>query len=132
MIPQVTAAALVSENKQRAYPGQRRLRSRPPPIRKTTSPWRRTVRGACCEMAENLAGSSRIELLAAAQGCDFHAPLCSSPMLERVRTRLRLDVPTLSDDRYLHPDIQAALALVRSGTLLEAADVVLPGVEQVG
>ncbi len=37
------------------------------------------------EMAENAVNVVGIELLAAAQGCDFHAPLASSAPLERVR-----------------------------------------------
>ena len=44
MLAQVTAAALVAENKQRAYPGQRRIRSRPPPTRRTTCRCRRMAR----------------------------------------------------------------------------------------
>jgi histidine ammonia-lyase len=71
-----------------------------------------------------------VELLAAAQGCDFHAPLASSPALERVRRRLRDEVPTLGEDRYLHPDMESAKTLVRSGELLEAAgDIGFPGLE---
>jgi len=40
-------------------------------------------------MVDNAFGVIGIELLAAAQGCDFHAPLTSSPALEAVRSRLR-------------------------------------------
>ena len=72
-------------------------------------------------MAENAAAVVAIELLAAAQGCDFLAPLASSPPLERVRALVRSVVPTLEDDRYLHPDIEAAIQLVRSGAVVEAA-----------
>ena len=78
-------------------------------------------------MAQNLAAIIAIELLAAAQGCDFHAPLLSSPALERVRVRLRHDVPHLEDDRFFAPDIAAAVALVTDGTVASAADVSLPG-----
>jgi histidine ammonia-lyase len=67
--------------------------------------------------------------LAAAQGCDFHAPLSSSPALEAVRRRLRADVPTLEDDRHFHPDIQAALALVRGGQVVQVAKLTLPSLE---
>jgi histidine ammonia-lyase len=68
-----------------------------------------------------------IELLAAAQGCDFHAPLRSSDALERARARLREQVPHLEDDRHFHPDMEVANALVRSGALVEAAGLDLPG-----
>ena len=56
-------------------------------------------------MADNVAGVLGIELLAAAQGCDFHAPLSSSAMLERVRALVRTAVPHLDDDREIAPDI---------------------------
>ena len=72
-------------------------------------------------MAENARSVIAIELLAAAQGCDFHAPLTSSPPLERARALLRARVPHLEDDRYFAPDIAVAAGLVRSGALAAAA-----------
>src|SRR3954464_13774315 len=69
-------------------------------------------------MADNTAAVIGIELLAAAQGCDFHAPLTSSVVLERVRAMLRADVPHLEDDREMAPDIAKAITLVRSGRLV--------------
>jgi histidine ammonia-lyase len=80
-------------------------------------------------MAENAVNVIAIELIAAAQGCDFHRPLSSSAPLERVRVRLRERVPRLEQDRYLAPDIAAAADLVRSGALPAAADADLPGFE---
>ena len=77
-------------------------------------------------MAENLTQILAIELLAACQGCDFHAPLASSAPLERVRARVRADVPHLGDDRYLATDIAAAANLVRSGEAVAAAGIALP------
>jgi histidine ammonia-lyase len=79
-------------------------------------------------MAENLGAVLGIELLAAAQGCDFHAPLASSDALEGARARLRRDVPALDHDRHMHPDMEAANAIIRSGALIEAAGIALPGV----
>jgi histidine ammonia-lyase len=120
MIPQVTAAALVAENKTRAMPAS--VDSIP-----TSANQEDHVSMAAHAarrlpvMAENVAAVAAIELLAAAQGCDFFAPLTSSPALERVRALVRGVVPTLSDDRYLHPDIEAAIQLVRSGAVVEAA-----------
>ena len=78
------------------------------------------------DMAENAANAVGIELLAAAQGCDFHAPMTSSAPLERARVALRARVPHLTDDRYLAPDIAAAADLVRSGALVAAAGATLP------
>ena len=67
-------------------------------------------------------------MLAAAQGCDFHRPLASSPALEAVRTLLRGEVPHLDDDRHFHPDMEAANVLVRSGGVVTAGALPLPGV----
>jgi histidine ammonia-lyase len=68
-----------------------------------------------------------IELLAAAQGCDFHAPLASSTPLEAVRRLVRAHVPHLDDDRHFHPDMEAAITLVRGGSVAQAVgDVSLP------
>ena len=80
-------------------------------------------------MTANSTAVIGIELLAAAQGCDFHSPLTSSTALEAVRGRLRAQVPHLHDDRHFHPDMEAANALVRSGAVIEAAAAVpLPGI----
>jgi histidine ammonia-lyase len=129
MIPQVTAAALVSENKQRAYPAS--VDSIPTSANQEdhvsmAAHGARRLMG----MAENVVAVLGIELLAAAQGCDFHAGLASSVPLEAVRSQLRQRVPTLEDDRYFHPDMRAANSLVKSGAVWQAArDVALPGVE---
>ena len=127
MIPQVTAAALVSENKQRAYPAS--VDSIPTSANQEDHV-SMAAHGArrLMEMVANATAVVGIELLAAAQGVDFHAPLTSSPALDRVRRRLREVVPPLADDRYIHPDLEAANVLVRSGALTAAAGLVLPGV----
>ena len=79
---------------------------------------------------ERQRGRSRIELLAAAQGCDFHAPLASSAALEQVRSSIRAVVPHLDEDRHFHPDINAAHRLVNSGALVAAArPIPLPGID---
>jgi histidine ammonia-lyase len=72
-------------------------------------------------MVENATAIIAIELLAAAQGCDFHAPLTSSLPLETVRALVRGVIPHLDDDRHFHPDIEAAIGLVRSGAVIAAA-----------
>jgi histidine ammonia-lyase len=128
MIPQVTAAALVSENKQRAYPAS--VDSIPTSANQEDHV-SMAAHGArrLLAMAENAANVVGIELLAAAQGCDFHAPLRSSAALEAARATLRAQVPTLQDDRYFHPDMIAATDLVRSGALAASVGVELPGVE---
>ncbi len=126
MIPQVTAAALVSENKQRAYPAS--VDSIPTSanqedhVSMATHGARRLL-----AMAQNAANVVGIELLAAAQGCDFHAPMRSSEPLERARALLRGRVPYLEDDRHLAPDIERAKELVETGALCAAVgDDLLP------
>ena len=84
-------------------------------------------------MAENAFSIVGIELLAAAQGCDFHAPLRSSAPLEALRSRLRREVPHLDDDRYLHIDIAAATRMARDGAVAEAVQAVtMPSLEAEG
>lgn len=80
-------------------------------------------------MADNTRAIIAIELLTAAQGCDFHRPLESSAPLETARAALRAVVPPLEEDRHLHPDLAAAIALVRDGAILPStAELLLPGV----
>jgi histidine ammonia-lyase len=126
MIPQVTAAALVSENKQRAMPAS--VDSIPTSANQEDHV-SMAAHGArrLLDMAANASAVIGIELLAAGQGCDFSAPLISSPSLEAVRARLRQAVPVLGDDRHFHPDIEAANALVRTGAIIAAATISLPG-----
>ena len=77
MLAQVTAAALVSENKQRAYPAS--VDSIPTSANQEDHV-AMSAHGArrLAAMAENAVNVIAIELIAAAQGCDFHAPLKSS------------------------------------------------------
>jgi histidine ammonia-lyase len=127
MMPQVTAAALVSENKQRAHPAS--VDSIPTSANQEdhVSMAAHAARrlGAMNDNAMAVVG---IELVTAAQGCDFHRGLASSPALEAARRRVREQIPELVEDRFLYPDLQAGIALVKSGALLEAvAEVALPG-----
>ena len=127
MIPQVTAAALVSENKQSAYPAS--VDSIP-----TSANQEDHVSMAAhgsrrlAPMLANAEAVLAIELLAAVQGCEFHAPLTSSPALEAARAVLRAAVLPLDEDRHFYPDMQAAEALVRLGALVAAVGITLPGV----
>src|SRR5262245_56888606 len=129
MITQVTAAALVAENKQKAYPAS--VDSIPTSANQEdhvsmSAHGARRLSG----MAENVTNIVGIELIAAAQGCDFHAPLVSSERLERVRHALRAQVPALAEDRYLAPDIATAAELVTSDAIVAAAGSdVLPMLE---
>ncbi|OHD02193.1 MAG: histidine ammonia-lyase [Sphingopyxis sp. RIFCSPHIGHO2_01_FULL_65_24] len=118
MIPQVTAAALVSENKQRAYPAS--VDSIPTSANQEDHV-SMAAHGArrLIEMAANVDAVLAIELLAAGQGCDFHGGLKSSVAVERVRAALRAEVPTLDEDRHMAPDIASAQEMVRTGKLVD-------------
>jgi histidine ammonia-lyase len=129
MMPQVTAAALVAENKQCAYPAS--VDSIP-----TSANQEDHVSMAAHAarrlhpMIRNAAAVIGIELITAAQGCDFHRGLRSSAPLEAVRRAARARIPPLAQDRYLHADLEAAAALVRERVLLDAvAGVPLPSLE---
>ena len=118
MVPQVTAAALVAENKTLATPAS--VDSIPTSagqedhVSMATHGARRLL-----EMAANAASVVAIELLAAAQGIEFHRPLTSSRPLEAVLGTLRRAVPRYDRDRFFAPDIEAARTLVSSGALSE-------------
>ncbi len=125
MIPQVTAAALVSENKAIASPCS--VDSIPTSanqedhVSMATHAARRL--GA---MIENAAAVVGIELLAAAQGIDFHRPARSSAALEQVHASIRRDVAYYSADRYFAPDIEAAKRWVTSGRFAPLVKNLLP------
>ncbi len=125
MIAQVTAAALVSENKTIAAPCS--VDSIPTSanqedhVSMATHAARRLAR-----MVDNAAGVIGIELLAAAQGIDFHRPARSSPALERVHAQIRSEVPFYAADRYFSPDLEAASGWVRSGRYVPMLALALP------
>ncbi len=128
MLPQVTAAALVSENKQMAHPAS--VDSIPTSANQEdhvsmAAHGARRLMG----MAANLGHILGVELLAAAQGCDFHAPMASSPALEAVRAGLRARVPMLEEDRHFAPDMEEATSLIRTGAVISAAGFPLPSLE---
>ncbi|TWI66217.1 histidine ammonia-lyase [Pseudoduganella lurida] len=116
MIAHVTAAALASENKSLAHPASvdtiPTSANQEDHVSMATFGARRLD-----DMAHNTAAILGIELLAAAQGIDFHRPLTTSPHLEHVHEQLRRAVPFYEVDRYFAPDIAAAKAMVLRGEL---------------
>jgi len=116
MILQVTAAALVSENKSLAYPASvdtiPTSAGQEDHVSMATHGALKTRR-----IAGNAAGVVGIELLAAAQGIDFHAPLETSPPLKAAHAAIRAAVPFHAKDRYLAPDVAWAKAAVLDGAL---------------
>lgn len=116
MMAQVTAAALASENKTFAHPAS--VDSMPTSanqedhVSMATFAARRLL-----EMADNTCGIVAIELLSAAQGLDFRAPLKTTERLEAAKAELREQVAFYDKDRYFAPDIERAKQWVSSGTL---------------
>ncbi|MGE5714894.1 MAG: histidine ammonia-lyase [Betaproteobacteria bacterium] len=116
MIAHVTAAALASENKSLAHPAS--VDSLPTSANQEDHVSMATFAARRLhEMAANSATIVGIELLAAAQGIDFHRPLPTSPRLAPMHRLLRERVPFYEVDRILAPDIAAATELVASGEL---------------
>ncbi|MBL1415736.1 MAG: histidine ammonia-lyase [Moritella sp.] len=115
MIAQVTAAALASENKSLAHPAS--VDSLPTSANQEDHVSMATFAGRRLkDMAENTRGILAVELLSAAQGLDFRAPLKSSPLIEQAKAELRERVDFYDKDRYFAPDIAKANQL-----LIEAA-----------
>ncbi|HEX6374386.1 MAG TPA: histidine ammonia-lyase [Allosphingosinicella sp.] len=116
MIAQVTAAALVSENKSLAWPAS--VDTVPTSGNQEDHVSMATHAGTKARrIAGNAAGVVGIELLAAAQGVDFHAPLKSSLALERARSEIRRNVPHYDADRYLADELRWAQDAVLGGAL---------------
>jgi histidine ammonia-lyase len=113
MIPQYTAAALVSQNKQLCTPAS--VDSIPSSNEQedhvsmgangATKLWR------VLRNTERVLG---IAFLTAAQALDLQRPAVrTSPRLETLLARYRERVPVLEEDRWLQPDIEATVAFLR-------------------
>ena len=125
MIAQVTAAALASENKSLAHPAS--VDSLPTSANQEDHVSMATFAARRLkDMAENTANIVAIELLAAAQGIDFRAPLRTSPILQGVLAAIRAQVPAYTTDRFFAPDIDCIRAMVLGGSLRTHAASVLP------
>ncbi|WP_020651889.1 histidine ammonia-lyase [Massilia niastensis] len=116
MIAHVTAAALASENKSLAHPAS--VDSLPTSANQEDHVSMATFAARRLDqMAHNTAVIVGIELLAAAQGIEFHRPLTSSEHLEHVHAQLRRHVAPYDADRFFAPDIEAARRMVIEGEL---------------
>src|SRR5688572_4763214 len=118
MIPQVTQAALVAENRSLAFPssvdsvptsaGQEdHVSMAPISARKAAT------------IARNAAGIVAVELIAAAQGVDYHAPLKTSAKLQSLHAKVRAISPRLESDRYWADEMAALQAAVLAGEVGE-------------
>jgi histidine ammonia-lyase len=120
MIPQCTAAALMSENKQLAHPAS--VDSAPTSANQEDHVSMAT-HGArrLGLMNANLARIIAIELMAAAEGIDFRRPLRSSDAIEDAHARVRALAPKRDEDREFSTDIEAVARLVEGGELVRFA-----------
>jgi histidine ammonia-lyase len=122
MMTQVTAAALVSENKCLSVPSS--VDSIPTSanqedhVSMATYAARRLL-----QMAENLTDIIAIEWMTAAQGVEFHAPRETSAVLGQAIARLREVVPVHEGDRFLADDIGNARRRLLAGDLRDLCPV---------
>ncbi|MBL4645471.1 MAG: aromatic amino acid lyase, partial [Rhizobiales bacterium] len=124
-IAEVTTAALMSENKHLANPC---VTDSTPTSANQEDHVSMAAHGArrLLRMTANLNNILGVELLCAAQGIEFRAPLETSIPLQRSLSRLREDVETIGDDRYLAPDLKAACHLISSAAILKSVRHDLP------
>ena len=116
MIAEVTTAALMSENKHLANPcstdSTPTSANQEDHVSMAAHGARRLER-----MNRNLNTIIGVELMCAAQGVEFRAPLQTSPQLVKALSVLRKQVASLKDDRYMAEDIEAASNIVADGEL---------------
>jgi len=123
MIAQYTQAAIVSELKRLAVPAS--VDSIPSSAMQedhVSMGW-----SAARKLRRGVDGLTRvlaIELLTAARGIEFRAPLVPAPATGAVVVALRADVAGPAADRFLSPEIEAAVRFVASGAAVGAAETV--------
>ncbi len=122
MIAEVTTAALMSENKHLANPcstdSTPTSANQEDHVSMAAHGARRLLR-----MNENLSVILGIELMCAAQGVEFRAPLATSAPLAAAMAQLRAEVPRLTEDRFMAGDIETAAKLVRQGMISGACGI---------
>lgn len=129
MIAQVTAAALASENKSLAHPAS--VDSLPTSANQEDHVSMATFAARRLrDMNFNTAGVIAVELLSAAQGIDFRAPLKTSPRLQKAYDAIREKVPYYEKDRHFGPDIEAIKVLIDQGFFNNmVAELELPSIQ---
>jgi histidine ammonia-lyase len=124
MIAQYTQAAIVSELKRLASPAS--VDSIPSSAMQedhVSMGW-----GGARKLRRAVDGLTRvvaIEIMTAARALDLRAPLRPGPATGAVVAALRTGVPAPGPDRYVAPEIAAAVDLVRDGSLVVAAESVV-------
>jgi histidine ammonia-lyase len=111
MLAQTTAAALVSQNKILSHPAS--VDSIPTSANQEDHVSMSMNAGLkVLEILENTKYVLAIELLCACQALDMLKPLNTSPVLEKVKKRVRKSVPFMKSDRTLTPDIEKIKTLL--------------------
>lgn len=113
MIPQYTAASIVSQNKQLCTPAS------VDSISSCNEQEDHVSMGAnaatkCLRVVENIEKILAIELLTAAQAFEFRRPLKSSIAIENFYTAYRSVVSFNESDRFLHLDIDKSLLFINA------------------
>jgi histidine ammonia-lyase len=127
MMAQVTAAALTSENKTLAHPAS--VDSLPTSANQEDHVSMATFAARRLhDMLDNVCYIVAIELLAAAQGIEFHRPRKTSAALESVVLALREVSPAYAEDRSLSADIERVARLIDAGRFCNHARSILPSV----
>ena len=127
MVAQYTAASMVSENKVLAHPAS--VDSIPTSANQedhNSMGWHSAQRAR--QVASNVEAILALEALGAAQGIDLLSPLRPGKLTAQAHAAIREKVPPLDHDRVLQPEIEAAIDLVRRGTLAEVATQARPAV----
>ena len=112
MIPQYTAAGIVSENKQLCTPAS------VDSISSSNNQEDHVSMGAnaatkCKRVLENVERVLAIELLTAVQAIEFRRPMRSSDFLENIITAFRQQVSFNDADRILHTDMMQAVSFIQ-------------------
>jgi histidine ammonia-lyase len=125
MMAQVTAAALVSENKILAHPAS--VDSIPSSAgREDHVSMGVHAADKLQRIVDNVRNVLAIELLCAAQGVDLRAPHTPGPALAAAHRALRARVPHLGTDRPVYTDVATVRALLDDGTIAAAVTQHLP------
>jgi histidine ammonia-lyase len=126
MVAEITSAALMSENKHLANPCST---DSTPTSANQEDHVSMAAHGALRlqRMNANLSRILAIELLCAARGVEFRAPLSTSAPLQSVLNELRQHVSSLENDRYMANDIEVASSLISQEQIIRAsAPIELP------
>jgi histidine ammonia-lyase len=125
MMAQVTAAALASENKSLAHPAS--VDSIPTSANQEDHVSMATfAANRLHTMLDNTAHIVAIELLAAAQGIEFHRPQTSSRKAEAVIAELRKVSKPYTKDRSMSADFEKVATMIHDGRFLDCGKSILP------